>query len=1423
MNWNSFNNHGESNNHAFEVMCNLLFEIWCKEEYRERLKHFSFVNGSGGDGGVEAFGILDTDEVIGIQSKWFQNTLQKSQLVQIQKSFETALKVRPNIKKYIVCIPRNLGSKRMGKDGRVILNSEADRWDEFITTEKVKFDSVEIILWDDTRIQEKLTRPQALGIYKYWFETTHLFDIQIETSFLKATNSWAKAKYIPEVYSFGHIHNRLEVFLGSAALSKRRYKETNAYFEKLLSLKRTYIDLLKLGIPNKEKSLQEKIEKDIPVIDKWLNSLEMIRESIINGSEIQFENSKIELTCKNIDLKNSKLQFGKFFHIHEIEKLLNAIEDDFYSLRRILDEDNDNRLIILGNQGTGKTAGIVAEASSQLDQRCHLPILVRAKDFSDGDTWLDILEKTIGLPDVWEERSLLCALQSAALYRSDIEGDISIEPKCVIFVDGIDEAKSWQFWKEKINEVTAYKDDFPRIRFVFISRPYVFENINEIDCINCIFRLPTEGDVSAEEICDKYFSTYHVNIGNNNWIKRFLKTPDSVRLFCDIYKNSTIQYLPHNTLVITNLYKKKLEELDKGFKEKQKQDAPLGLLRSALIEIADVFLKRQLVTYSDINNSVSEQIKKNLDAALDYLSAEGFIFTYSKQDDEFCPSETYYSWGRQPALDYLHAQKLYLMLKDGEEIAIKCVDGVYQMLALITIEEGKLLSDYPNVSIDDDDLFALNCFALANCSLNAAAKFRNYTKQLFRASVEQFRKMVNDLVIPVSDIEDHPLGAVLLDEYLREFESPSIRDIWWSIPALLRGNYDAEWHTYYDIDFESLNLNLDDSCNGKPLVLAWSLTSVNNELRQKSRMKLINWAIRNPFDFLTLFKKCIDTDDLQMEEELFAIAFGVALKPFISDSYLIQASSWMLDNVFTGEGLINYENTVIRYYAEGIVRIAISKDLCARNLIKIIKPPYDYNVSCLPLYKEALNSKRMDGYSAIHYDLSRYVLCDSVDYFFRIDYQTESYNTKIQEFITKYKTAYDMTDFSMDGFTIAAAFQFLLDQGWNPEFFWSYADQKNMGVDIIIRGTYFQATHGQKSKIMTVAEKNVWLAKHKIEAVLSNELPYCKYYGEYKFIDDYSQFESFINPYQDYINEINRNSDMPWFNMDSLANPTFYEMSSEKINEWIQENYTPDFEKWVSPINNETFLYSFTNVQNSLSGVEETVWISSGVVETNMFEAFLDTLEKYSEERLELKDVSDFQAYQDCGCFCTPQEACLIHSDREIENRLVFNSEGREIIVYKLVRNCLCADELETERSFTIPTNLTWKTCGIQCCDGFSYYDKEGKEIAHYSETGEQWGTRQIAFRINTELLNEGLEKRDYKLFWVFRNNREPTNKAFERFEGLLNRTNRSFIIWKEGRDYKYRELVDIERPKEDWKEGNSIIQGFLKKYKSDGTLDSFD
>lgn len=153
MDWTKFNNHGESPNHAFEVMCNILFKCWLKKEYKDNISHFAFVNGSGGDGGVEAYGLLKSGDIIGVQSKWFPQKMEASQFKQIENSFYTAIKVRPELKRYIVCIPRDFTSKKMVKNNQVARDTEESKWINLCENINKEYPDVVIELWDETSIQ----------------------------------------------------------------------------------------------------------------------------------------------------------------------------------------------------------------------------------------------------------------------------------------------------------------------------------------------------------------------------------------------------------------------------------------------------------------------------------------------------------------------------------------------------------------------------------------------------------------------------------------------------------------------------------------------------------------------------------------------------------------------------------------------------------------------------------------------------------------------------------------------------------------------------------------------------------------------------------------------------------------------------------------------------------------------------------------------------------------------------------------------------------------------------------------------------------------------------------------------------------------------------------------------------------------------
>ena len=123
------------------------------------------------------------------------------------------------------------------------------------------------------------------------------------------------------------------------------------------------------------------------------------------------------------------------------------------------------------------------------------------------------------------DRELLRALENAALLRNKLHKNserVNIQPKCLICVDGIEESLSWSFWEERIEEAKAYEKDFAGIKFVFLARPYVFNEYYKLDYRDCFCRMPTHGDVSVAELFDNYIAYYNIELDGNNWITGML-------------------------------------------------------------------------------------------------------------------------------------------------------------------------------------------------------------------------------------------------------------------------------------------------------------------------------------------------------------------------------------------------------------------------------------------------------------------------------------------------------------------------------------------------------------------------------------------------------------------------------------------------------------------------------------------------------------------------------------------------------------------------------------------------------------------------------------------------------------------------------------------------------------------------------------
>lgn len=436
MNWDRFQTYGQSSEKSFEMLCNQLFENWCKEEYKDTLTSFVIVNGAGGDGGVESYAVLKDGSIIGLQAKWFRTSIQNSQINQIKGSIETAKKVRPQINKYIVCVPRDLASLTgKGKD------YESARWEKLITDTAKQYPDLDIELWNDTRITAEMQTPNAAGIHKFWFSNAEMAQENISYAFSKAKSSWLSIKYVPDLNVAGKINRSLQNYVGE-------FETKEGIINQL-----TYI--IKL-CDQFEVSMQELISVCHDACPEIIGFLEKSQQKICSiKSECQkmfgwienefaekpsFIESSFSVSFQSIirGIKDSKVSYTYHFHISDVTSVLQKLSKiDFYSLRETINEYlNDQSLLFIGNPGTGKTHGISAFTDKLLAEQYHIPIVIQARDIPATYTWKDILIHVLGCSASWDEEELWQALISAAnrnrFQDNILQKKITIYPKVLL-------------------------------------------------------------------------------------------------------------------------------------------------------------------------------------------------------------------------------------------------------------------------------------------------------------------------------------------------------------------------------------------------------------------------------------------------------------------------------------------------------------------------------------------------------------------------------------------------------------------------------------------------------------------------------------------------------------------------------------------------------------------------------------------------------------------------------------------------------------------------------------------------------------------------------------------------------------------------------------------------------------------------------
>jgi len=1417
MNWDKFVSHNKSYEKAFEALCNQLFEKWIRETYSNNIKLLRTVNGEGGDGGVESYAFLKSEECIGMQAKWFLTSMEHSQITQIENSIKTAKRVRPKIVKYIVCVPRNLSPKKANTK-----NAEEQKWDNMVQKLKIEFPELEIELWDNQRLLNELQKPHSIGISKYWFENTELFIETIIDSFVRAKESWLKTRYVPELHLSGRISNKVFNMLGIPENKKKlvgKLDMLNRLCLESIENAEQLIEVLGDRMSELTDELKTFINK-VTAIDKHTRE---IIGYIINEQEqtIVIEEDLYYLNFRKMQsiLNENKYSFGLYNHFNDV--IVNL--DDLYNydfnelIQEIKEITNKKALLFLGEPGTGKTHGFASVTENILHSNYHIPILIDAKSIDKGATWKDTIIKTLRLSSDWDEIELWQALSSLA-YKNKINNlvnnaEIDILPKVVILVDAIDESKDYDGWKQKIQEVNSIVKKCPMIRFAFTSRPFVFAQDELLKEINSIYLNP-DGDVSTLTLYEKYTNFYNIKVVNNNLIKYSLNTPFALKLFCELNKNKIVDTTDIKDFTVNNLIREKIQMVEKEYSKKYNVSEKNQYIFKAIKMLSNAFKIEKEIEWNKALNILIKEIgtdKEHAENLILFLNNYGIVGSYCVRTQSILTDDIHYiSKGIQGYFDYITAEIILNECGHPDKVDFKDFNEIdknviYSLASLSMQRFNYLLTQNTSIeyAISKFQIPEIQFFSLRNTNSINGRLFVDKTREIINTNSDGLFTVINELVLPLARCSDHPLGISILDEYLSSFDRPAQRDIIWSYYDYIKAEKEDKWYRYNSLDFENQGyiLNEDDCYNGLPTFYAWTLSGLNNRIRENNRNKLMKWAIYSPNEYIKLFYKFSSCNDPQIVEEMYSILMCCLFE--CSDKQLImEIGDWIIENVLNINCLDNVRNISVRYYCINILRKAIMMGIYKEEAIKSYLSPYELDNININLNVDAFSGCRMMGYKCIEYDLSRYVLVDHFDSYFN-DYNRKNNNiNKLLKKIEKSNESYK--GLSFEKFIISVAYQYILDMGWNEEEFCIYRDDKKQyyGFDIAIKSIHYPATHGAKSNVMTVCEKYIWQARNMLSGFLSDRLS-AKINNEWKKIENYEMLENFYIPSQD-LNLIDPNN-IPIENRFCFTEIEKLKFKKENYNiQTLSEKIlnSPDLncEKWLT-IDNKNKMFKIKEEQlvilynylsyTDVNGCNTTIFINSLIVDTQQLNKLINKIKDCKDNKQNYLHPSEWSGYIESSCYITPKEVCWFPWVNKSEPYRIDQLEIDN--VFASTDQCTYNNDDYGDVYYIMPSMIIRNLLGINNSNGYIYENTYSEVVAEFYLSGKMHKNYQQTLVAKEEILKE-LSNENKSLVWLFREYRRESIKSREKLGEFFAEKLIDYIVYYENGNFIKEKINEMKK-----------------------------
>lgn len=906
------------------------------------------IDGSGGDGGVEAYWVLRDGREIGYQAK-FHRRVGDIDWSALDNSIKTALSNHPKLFRIIVAMPCDLTDVKngRGKSAREKWNDRVAIWRGWAGPRDISFD-----FQGETQIERLLASPSAAGLSEYWFAETTLSDLWFREQFAN-TVAALDERYHPE----DHVDVQTsDLFAALRGSNKWRQK---------------YVDLVaKIAASTSLTPASETdVSKGYIALNAAISALSFLAAKLLQKADSNFPKeawvagvgaAESALRDINTALRSANLSA---YELNRIRSTIDEIETLCFELSGRLKSayqtaDETRYAIIEGEAGSGKSHLMASEVATALDAG-EAAIMLLGTDFSGHEDPGVQIARRLGLVD-YSSEVLLGALEAAAAARGT---------RALIAIDALNEGGGARYWRNRLAAFAERVRRYPRLTLCVACRdvfsPRVFTPAARSHAAEVTVS-GFEGD-ELERAAAMYMDNRGIARPASPWLAPEFANPLFLRTTCVALERQGKREFPLGLRGARQMLRFYLDAaattLDTEYDGSPELERPL--IEGVLAIAAEMARRRvDYIEQETASRLLNEAFKRHQAPPtrtwLDLLKLRGLLREDPAEHDDgethdpLMVQENVLRFAFQRIQDQLIAKSLiqgatgptalfaaggplsFIISAYGPNYEWR---GVFDAIAIEFADEWKseIVDHLPDGWEHWWQYQAIQASFIESVRWRQHTSFTDRTRELLNRL--DWPQSALNLLIELSAVDGHPWNADMLHRNLVHRRMPE-RDAFWTI----RVNRDAQTaEAAYRLATWALGegpASASDTVIRLALkTLGWLFTSTNPAIRDKATKGATEILLRRSAairDFLTTFT---DVDDVYVLERVLAAIAGACLRD-PTPARLTEASAAIWDNVFSKRPVPKH--VLLRDYARLVMELANDKGVLPDGCdVARCRPPYD--------------------------------------------------------------------------------------------------------------------------------------------------------------------------------------------------------------------------------------------------------------------------------------------------------------------------------------------------------------------------------------------------------------------------------------------------------------------------------------------------